>query len=143
MTKGVDHTGISIVYFCHDGKGSFVMARRGQNARDENGNWDIGGGALEFGSTVEETLKREVKEEYGADVLQHDFLGFLDVHRMKGDAKTHWIALCFKVLVDPAKVINNEPHKFDEVKWFTFSTMPPNLHSQLPRLIAQFKEKLA
>ena len=63
MKKGEDFTGVTIVYFCHDGKGNFLFNKRSKNCRDEIGNWDCGGGALEFGETVEETLKKEVKEE--------------------------------------------------------------------------------
>ncbi len=142
MEKGVDYTGISIVYFCHDDKGNFVMAKRSQNARDEQGKWDIGGGGLEFGSSVEETLKKEIKEEYCGDILSFEFLGFRDVHREHNGKKTHWVALDFKVLVDPSKVKNGEPHKFDEVKWFTLDKMPENLHSQLPVFFDKYKEKL-
>jgi len=68
--KGIDHTGIVIVYFCHDGKGNFVMAQRSNNARDEQGRRDIGGGGLEFGDTVKQTLKKEINRRA---VLYHCF----------------------------------------------------------------------
>lgn len=55
MRAGTDFIGVGVVYFCHDGKGSVFMSKRGQNARDERGRWDIGGGAMDFGSSVEET----------------------------------------------------------------------------------------
>ena len=44
MQKGIDFIGITTVFFCHDGKGKFLMAKRSKNARDEHGRWDIGGG---------------------------------------------------------------------------------------------------
>ncbi len=142
MIKGIDHIGVSVIYFCHDGKGNFVMAKRSQNARDEHGNWDIGGGGLEFGDTVENTLKKEIKEEYCADVLDFEFLGFRDVHREHQGKPTHWIALDFKALIDPGQVKNGEPHKFDEVRWFTLKVLPSNLHTQLPIFFEKYKEKL-
>ena len=142
--KGKDCIGVAVVYFCHDGKGNFVMSKRGENTRDEQGRWDIGGGALEFGEKVEETLRKEIKEEYGTDVIQYEFIGFREVDRGGKDAKTHWIALDYKVLVDPAKVKNGEPHKFDEVSWFTRESMPPDssLHSQLTKFISLHKHKI-
>jgi 8-oxo-dGTP pyrophosphatase MutT (NUDIX family) len=142
MTKGVDYTGVSVVYFCHDGKDKFVMAKRSANTRDEKGKWDIGGGGLEFNDSVEDTLRKEIKEEYSADVLAQEFLGFRDVHREHAGIKTHWIALDFKVLVDPAKTKNGEPHKFDEIGWFTIDTMPADVHSQVPNFIKKYKQKL-
>lgn len=140
--KGVDYVGVSIVYSCHDGQGNFVMNKRGQNARDEHGCWDFGGGALEFGETIEETLKKEIKEEYCADVLNYEFMGFRDVHREHQSKETHWLALDFKVLVDRNQVQNGEPHKFDEINWFTLDNLPEDLHSQLPNFLELYKEKL-
>ena len=34
--------------------------------------------------------------------------------------------------IDKEKVKNGEPHKFDELKWFTLNTFPPEnaIHSQ-------------
>lgn len=68
MQKGVDYIGNAVVYFCHDGKGNFLLAQRSKNARDEQGRWDIGGGGIDFGDTVVDTLKKEIKEEYSTDV---------------------------------------------------------------------------
>ena len=59
LKKGVDFTGVAIVFICHDGNGNILMHKRSQNCRDEQGRWDIGGGSLEFGHLVEDTLKRE------------------------------------------------------------------------------------
>ena len=142
LVKGVDYTGISIVYLCHDGKGNIIMAKRSKNARDEQGRWDIGGGGLELHDTVENTLKKEIKEEYGTDVLEFEFLGYRDVHRENKGVATHWIALDFKVLIDPKKVKNGEPHKFDEIAFFRFDNLPTPTHSQFPQFLKQYKQKL-
>lgn len=140
--KGVDYTGVTIVYFCHDGKGNVLMNKRGANSRDEKGMWDIGGGGVEFGATVEDTVRNELLEEYCTDALKCEFLGFRDVHRMHDGNKTHWIALDFKVLVDRAKAKNGEPNKFDEVKWFTLDTLPSPVHSQLHVFLKNYDKKL-
>lgn len=142
MKKGTDYIGVGVVYFCHDGQGNFVMAKRGQHTRDEQGRWDIGGGGIEFGDTVEETLRKEIKEEYGTDVLSFESLGYRDVHRVHDGKPTHWIALDFKVLVDRAKVFNAEPEKFDDISWFTLDTIPEHTHSQFPEFLRLYKEKL-
>jgi 8-oxo-dGTP diphosphatase len=142
ITKGIDHIGVAVVYFCHDGNGSFVMARRSANTRDEHGRWDIGGGGLEFGKTVEEAIRDEVREEYCTDVLGYEFLGYRDVHRHLDGTPTHWIAVDFKVLVDRDKVANGEPHKFDAVDWFTFNTVPDEVHSQLPHIFSLYRHRL-
>ncbi|MFZ3020240.1 MAG: NUDIX domain-containing protein [Minisyncoccia bacterium] len=142
MRKGVDNTGISIVYMCHDGNGNFVLSKRSKNCRDEHGAWDQGGGGLEFGDTVENTLKKEITEEYCADILEQEFLGYRDVHRVHNGEKTHWIALDFLVKVDRQKVKNGEPHKFDDVSWFNLNSLPEQLHSQFPFFIKKYKDNL-
>ncbi len=142
MKKGVDYTGVAIVYICHDGHGNFVLNKRSINCRDEHGRWDCGGGGLEFGDTVENTLKKEIKEEFCTEVLGHEFLGYRDVHRENDGVNTHWVALDFKVLVNKEKVKNGEPHKFDEIGWFSINNFPTPLHSQLPKFLDLYKGRL-
>jgi len=118
------------------------MSKRNSNSRDEQNRWDIGGGAVEFGIPIEENLKNEICEEYGTNILGYEFLGFRDVHRENGGIKTHWVALDFKVLVDRSKVKNGEPHKFDDVKWFSLDTLPSPIHSQLGTFLKLYDKKL-
>ncbi len=142
MQKGIDYTGITIVYLCHDGHGNILLSKRSDKCRDEHGTWDPGGGGLELHDTVINTLKKEIKEEYCTDVLNHEFLGYRDVHREHDGKKTHWIALDFKVLIDKDKVQNGEPHKFDDIKWFKLDSLPTPLHSQFPKFLELYKDKL-
>ncbi len=141
--KGIEYTGVCVVFFCHDGAGNFVMARRSMNARDEQGRWDAGGGGLEFGASVEDTVRQEIAEEYGTTVQAMEFLGYRDVHRKPGGIPTHWIALDFKVLVDRSLVSIQEPHKFTELRWFTLDTLPPieELHTQMPYYFEKYREQ--
>ncbi len=140
--KGVDFTGVSVVFICHDGKGNILMNQRSQKCRDEHGNWDIGAGSLEFGGKIEDTLKREIKEEYCTDVLGYEFLGFRDIHRNVNGKNTHWISLDFKVHVDRSKVQIGEPEKADAIGWFTKDKFPTPLHSQIPQFLVKYKDKL-
>ena len=143
MKKGIDFTGVSVVFYCHDGKGNILMGKRSKTTRDERGRWDLGGGAVEFGEKTEDALQREIREEYGTDVLEFDFLGFMDVHRVDHERnKTHWVALCYKVLVDREKVKNASPKDHDEIGWFTLDNLPNPVHSQLPTFLEKYKKRL-
>jgi 8-oxo-dGTP diphosphatase len=143
MKKGVDTIGIAVVYFCHDGDGNVLLAKRSEAARDETLRWDIGGGAVEFGESVEETVRKEIKEEYSTDVEDMEFLGFRDVHRVHDGVPTHWIALDFKVRVNREMAAIGEPHKFDDLGWFTLDGLPSPVHSQLPTFLEKYKVRLS
>lgn len=142
MKKGVDYTGVTIVFSCHDGEGNFLFSKRSTECRDEHGTWDPGGGGLDLGDTVEETLRKEIKEEYCTDILEFQFLGYRDVHREHGGIKTHWIALDFKVQIDPKKVQKGEPHKSDALEWFSLDNLPTPMHSQWPVFYEKYKTEL-
>lgn len=143
MKKGIDYIGVTASFFCHDGKGKFIFAKRSKNARDERGNWDNGGGAIEFLDTAEQTIRKEIKEEYCVDVLGTEFLGYRDVFRVNHEGQqTHWVSLDFKVLVDPTGMKIGEPHKFDDIGWFSLDSLPSPLHSQVPFALKKYKEKL-
>ena len=142
MKKGIDFIGVGVIFFCHDGHNNFVMALRNKNARDEHGRWDIGGGSVEFGEDVIATMQREIKEEYCTDVMEYEFLGFRDVKRSVNGVLSHWITLDYKVMVDRKKVANGEPTKFDDLRWFSFDTIPENSHSQFPYFLEKYAGKL-
>jgi 8-oxo-dGTP diphosphatase len=142
MIKGLDYPGISVTYACHDGAGNFVMHKRSNNCRDEHGLWDFGGGGIGLHEHIEDALKREVMEEYCANILEYEFLGYRDVHRQQNGQPTHWVALDFKVLVDKEQVRNGEPDKLDDLKWFTLDKLPKKLHSQIIAHLKKYKNKL-
>jgi 8-oxo-dGTP diphosphatase len=129
--KGTSFVGVGTVFFCHDGKGKFLMSKRSKNTRDEQGRWEVAGGGLKWGVTAEDNIKREVKEEFGANAKSIDFMGYRDVFRKLEDGTpTHWLMLDYAVEVDPAQVKRNEPDMADEIGWFTLDNQPKPTHSQ-------------
>lgn len=138
MEKGIDYTGVTISFYCHDGKGNFVMHRRNQNCRDEWGNWDFGGGGLKFNEKLIDGVNREIEEEYGTKPLRIEFMGADEVFRTHESRNTHWISFRYKVLVDREHVVNNEPDKHDELQWVTLSDLPSPLHSQVTPVIEKY-----
>ncbi|HET8708754.1 MAG TPA: hypothetical protein VFL85_00580, partial [Candidatus Saccharimonadales bacterium] len=56
LRRGIDFIGVSCGFLCHDGTGRFLMQKRSQNCRDEQGRWDIGAGSHEFGDNIEDTI---------------------------------------------------------------------------------------
>ena len=115
---------------CHDGNGRVLLHKRSQNCRDGQGCWDNGGGAHEFGAKLEDTVIREIKEEYGADAFNMQYVTTYDTHRKLSDGTpTHWVIILYTAQVDPKQVTNNEPYKIDEVGWFSLDSLPKPLHT--------------
>lgn len=137
--RGIDHIGVSASFVVHDGQGQILLQKRGPKARDEQGRWDIGGGAIEFGETVEEAVRREIREELCCEVLEVAFLTVYDAHREHDGHKTHWIAIIYAVKVDPSTVRIGEPHKIEQIGWFTANNLPSPLHSQFQKSFAAAK----
>lgn len=143
LKKGIDFIGVCCVFFCHDGKGNILMHKRSQNCRDEIGNWDVGGGSLEFGESFEEGVLREIKEEYSCDALELKFISPYNVLRTNHQGKkTHWVALLFIAKVDPKKVKIGEPHFMDEIGWFSKDSWPEPIHSNFHLAYQLIKEHL-
>lgn len=133
--RGIDHIGVSACGVIHDGKGKILMMKRGDHARDEQGRWDICGGAIEFGESIDEALRRELLEELCCEAEDIDFLTAYDAHREHDNQRTHWIALIHAVKVNPDHVKNGEPHKIAKIGWFGLDSLPSPTHSQFHKAL--------
>lgn len=129
MNIGVDFIGVTTPFYCHDGKGNLLMHKRTMQCRDEHGRWDTGSGKLDFGISLEENVLKEVLEEYGCTGVIQEQLPAHDIFREQNGVKTHWIAVPFFILVNPAEVKNGEPHKIEELKWYRLDQLPEPLHT--------------
>ena len=133
LRRGVDYIGVTVNFLVHDGQGRILLQKRSQNCRDEQGNWDIGGGAVEFGETLDDAVARELMEELCVKPLSIKAIQHYDAHRINKGVPTHWIAVTYAVLVDPNEVSIGEPHKVDDIGWFTKDNLPSPLHSMFDK----------
>lgn len=129
--KGIDFIGVNCVFFCHDGAGKLLMHKRSVNCRDEHGKWDCGGGSMEHGETFEDTIRRELMEEYCCEPLEIQYVVSKNVLRDNSGVQTHWIANLHVVKVDPAQVQIGEPDKMEDIGWFAVDELPEDMHSML------------
>lgn len=140
MKAGIDYTGISTPFYCHDGKGNFVLHKRSAKCRDEHGKWDMGGGQLKFGELPEDGVLREVREEYDCEGVIDAQLPAYGLVREHDGLRTHWLAVPFIIRVDPARVKLNEPEFIDEIGWFRLDALPEPLHPAVELALRKFPE---
>jgi 8-oxo-dGTP diphosphatase len=134
-TSGFEFIGVSVCAIVHDGNGNILLMKRGPKARDERGCWDICGGELEHGETIDSAIRRELMEELSVEAIDIEFLTAYEAHRIIDNKKSHWVALAHSVQVDPNKVTNAEPHKISEIGWFDLDNLPTPRHSQFDKNI--------
>ena len=60
------------------GEACFVLTRRASGLRRHSGQWAIPGGRSDDAESPADTARRELREEVGLDVPEHDVLGRLD-----------------------------------------------------------------
>lgn len=66
--------------------GAIIQDQQGRillQKRSDYGNWGLPGGGMEPGESIEETMKREVFEETGLEVIEYDLYGIYSGPRMQ------------------------------------------------------------
>jgi 8-oxo-dGTP diphosphatase len=127
---GKDCIGIGVGALIPDGKGRFLLSKRGPECPYDVGYWEFPGGKVDFGETLETAVIREVEEETGLRVWVDAHLGFTQ----KIDPnERHWIGHTFLCPIarpfdQEPKII--EPGKCVSLTWFTIAEID-RLHAEL------------
>jgi 8-oxo-dGTP diphosphatase len=125
MKKGVDYIGVGVGAIIFNSDNKVFLARRGREARNESGKWEFPGGAVEFGETLEHAILREVKEEYGFEIMIDELLDV--VNHLIPEEKQHWVSPTFLCRIKSGTPSILEPHKCDEIAWFELDEIPEKL----------------
>lgn len=137
MKRGVDYIGVGVGAVIVDDEGRLFLARRGPEAKNERGLWEFPGGSVEFGETMAEALRREMREEYGikADTKRSIEVGdLLDVvDHILPDEGQHWVSPTFICTITAGEPAIHEMAKCTEIGWFALEEMPDDL-TQITRV---------
>ncbi len=107
---------VGIPVIIQNSKGEILLGKRNKNMATFPGFWGLPGGMPEYNEKIEDTAKREVKEELGVDVKI--------IKKAKNVYENFPIKECKFHTVDVpfyAKILKGEPKPNDEtqeVKWF-------------------------
>lgn len=117
IAVGKDVIGVGAGALIFNEQGKLLLSKRGPLAKNERGKWEIPGGAIEYGETLADGLKREVKEELGIEVEIVELLDVCD--HILPEEEQHWISPTYicRVINGTPQVM--EPGKCDEIGWFT------------------------
>lgn len=128
MQKGIDYIGSAVGAFILNEKGELFLMKRGVQCRNEVGYWEAPGGSIHFNETMEDAIKREIKEELGIEIeiMQQ----FPAVDHFIPTEKQHWVATAFLATFKHGQTPRiMEPDKCDEIGWFALDSLPTPLSS--------------
>ena len=138
---GVDYIGVGVGAIVVDGLGRVFLARRGPEAKNERGLWEFPGGSVEFGETLGDAIRREIKEEYGVEIRVGELLDVVD-HILPAEGQ-HWVSPTYLCSITTGTPTIREPAKCVEIQWFALSDVPDDL-TQVTRLnLAHYRQRLA
>jgi len=126
MKAGVDFIGVSVGAMIINADGKLLLCKRSKTARNEQGQWEIPGGEVEFGEKLTDAIKREMGEELDIDIELIKQLPAAD-HIIPADHQ-HWVPTTFLAKLKGKNSPHiMEPHKCDAVGWFSFDKLPTPL----------------
>ena len=107
-------------------EGKVLLCKRSKTARNEQSQWEIPGGEVEFGEKLVDAIHREMKEELDIDLELTQQLPAAD-HIIATDHQ-HWVPTTFLAKLKGKKLPRiMEPTKCDEFGWFSFNKLPSPL----------------
>lgn len=125
MHRGVDYIGVGVGAIIVGEGGKVFLAKRGPKAQNERGQWEFPGGAVEFGETLRDAIKREIYEEYGIAIEVGELLNITD--HILPEEKQHWVVPSFICKIIEGVPTIREPEKCAEIGWFEVDAAPEPL----------------
>ncbi|EKE27124.1 MAG: MutT/NUDIX family protein [uncultured bacterium (gcode 4)] len=117
-----------------------LLMRRSKNCKNDVWFWTRTWWSVELNETVEDALRREVKEEIWVEIKIIKSLGYFD-HILKSE-KQHWVSFSFIAKITKWEIVNLEPNKCDEIKWFSLDNLPELIPQYTIDSIEVFKEMI-
>ncbi|QEF93983.1 NUDIX domain-containing protein [Methanothermobacter sp. KEPCO-1] len=69
---------LAVRAFIEDDNGRVLIIKRSENSKTNPSTWELPGGKVGTGESLEEALKREVREETGLEITPGDVMGVVE-----------------------------------------------------------------
>ena len=140
MSQGVSGVGCGIILIKND---KILLGRRTEDTSKATselkgeGTWTLPGGKMHFKETIEDVVKREVKEETNLDVKSFDVISVSnDIVPDK-----HFVTIGVICNDFDGEVQTMEPEEITKWNWFSFNELPNPIFPPSEKLIKNHIEK--
>jgi ADP-ribose pyrophosphatase YjhB (NUDIX family) len=109
-----------------DERGEFLVMHRSDKVRSAPSVWSFPSGLHDIGEDVATACRRELFEEYGLEMIDHELIGVYENIAGDDPAKEqyHWVHAVHAALVpDVRTAVNKEPDKHDEMQHLPFQRL--------------------
>ncbi|WP_068612797.1 NUDIX hydrolase [Paenibacillus tuaregi] len=120
MTEPIIYGAVLLLFYRNEGTEVLLLKRAGTGYAD--GQWSVVAGRMDGGEEVKVAAVREAKEEAGVviDPSGIEVVGVM--HRRNGSSE--WVDFYLKVHAWEGEIMNCEPHKCEDLRWFNIHELP-------------------
>lgn len=133
------HTIIPAVYLVLRKDNQVLMLCRA-NTGYYDGAYSLISGHLDGGESARAALVREAKEEAGIEVLIDDLVFRHAVNRPSKEGGTERVDFFFECGSWKGGIVNAEPHKCDDLSWFSIDNLPGKMVPEVEHVLAEVRK---
>lgn len=116
--------------------GKILMLHR-YNTGYEDGNYSVVAGHIDGGEELKTAMIREAREEAGIIISLED-LTVVGVMHFREEEE--YISFFLHSSRYSGEIVNMEPHKCDDLRWFDLDALPPNTIPYVRRAIQNYRD---
>jgi 8-oxo-dGTP diphosphatase len=137
---GHQFVGVGVGAIVLNAKGKVFLAKRGQEASNDQGLWGSPGGEVEFGETLTTAIQRELLEEF--DMVIEPICQIAAFDHLLNGGQEHWVSVAFIALHISGEPCIKEPGKCSDFGWFSLDALPATLTALSQEHLQAYRRKL-
>jgi 8-oxo-dGTP diphosphatase len=131
------HKVVPAVYLLFQDDDKILLLKRA-NTGYRDGWYTFPSGHFDGGESAAMAAVREAKEEAGVDIFPSELRLIYTQHRVAEEGDHERLNLFFKVEKWQGTPVNAEPHKSDELAWYSLNELPEKLVPELVHFLPHY-----